>query len=67
MPHRILILTCCLFVSSSAWSARLALVIGNADYTEGRLKNPVNDARAIDAKLSSLGFSVTRVENLKRQ
>lgn len=47
-------------------AARLALVIGNADYVQGRLKNPVNDARAIDAKLALLGFSVQRVENLKR-
>lgn len=48
-------------------AARLALVIGNAAYTEGQLKNPVNDARAMDTKLASLGFKVQKVENMKRQ
>ena len=37
---------------------RLALVIGNSDYPDGRLANPVNDARDISAKLKSLGFDV---------
>ena len=51
----------------SAQAARQALVIGNAAYTEGALKNPVNDARAMDGKLTALGFKVMKVENLKRQ
>ena len=50
-----------------AQAARQALVIGNAAYTEGALKNPVNDARAMDGKLTALGFKVMKVENLKRQ
>lgn len=37
---------------------RLALVVGNSDYPDGRLANPVNDARDISAKLKSLGFDV---------
>ena len=38
---------------------RTALVIGNANYESvGRLKNPVNDARAIDAALRRVGFEV---------
>lgn len=53
-------------VSTEAHAARLALVIGNAAYQQSPLKNPVNDARAMDTKLRSLGFAVTKVENLKR-
>ena len=62
-----LILLC--FGSSAlvpAHAARQALVIGNAAYIEGPLKNPVNDARAMDQKLAGLGFKVQRVENMKR-
>lgn len=51
---------------ASAAQQRIALVIGNAAYTDGPLKNPVNDARAMDQKLASLGFRVQRIENLKR-
>ena len=50
-----------------AHASRQALVIGNAAYTEGPLKNPVNDARAMDDKLTALGFKVMKVEDLKRQ
>jgi hypothetical protein len=50
-----------------AHAARLALVIGNSDYVDSPLKNPVNDARAMDDKLGTLGFEVTRVENVKRR
>ena len=49
-----------------ALAARLALVIGNAAYADSPLKNPVNDARAVDKALTGLGFTVTRVENLER-
>lgn len=43
---------------------RVALVIGNADYAEARLTNPINDARAIRTKLVALGFQVQLVENM---
>jgi formylglycine-generating enzyme required for sulfatase activity len=56
-----------MFAVMPAQAARQALVIGNAAYTEGALKNPVNDARAMDGKLTALGFKVMKVENLKRQ
>ena len=49
-----------------AHAARVALVIGNAAYQEGPLKNPFSGARAMDQKLSSLGFKVQRIENLQR-
>ena len=44
---------------------RVALVIGNAAYQGSPLANPVNDARAVAARLRGLGFDVTLRENLK--
>jgi formylglycine-generating enzyme required for sulfatase activity len=44
---------------------RVALVIGNATYKQGPLRNPVNDANAMAGKLRSLGFDVILKENLK--
>ncbi len=45
-----------------------ALVIGNSAYPgSNRLDNPVNDARAMAAKLRSLGFKVTEVNNASRE
>lgn len=44
--------------------ARVALVIGNANYTASsvaRLANPVNDASDVADTLTRLGFSVTRL------
>jgi len=44
-----------------------AIVIGNGAYQgSGRLDNPINDARSISAKLTSMGFKVTTVENADR-
>jgi uncharacterized caspase-like protein len=44
-----------------------AIVIGNGAYQgSGRLENPINDARAISAKLKRMGFKVTTVENADR-
>lgn len=42
---------------------RVALVIGNADYKEAPLLNPVNDARDIAKMLESCGFKVILREN----
>lgn len=47
--------------------ARVALVIGNADYERGWLANPINDARAVTNALQKTGFKVTLVENANRQ
>ena len=44
--------------------ARLALVIGNASYPIGALRNPANDARAMGRTLRELGFEVMAFENL---
>jgi uncharacterized caspase-like protein len=42
---------------------RIALVIGNANYAIGPLKNPVNDARAMANALKELGFNIIAREN----
>ena len=42
---------------------KVALVIGNARYTTGDLKNPVNDARAMAKALRAKGFEVILREN----
>ncbi len=64
MVNKILLL---FLVSLSVFSQdekRLALVIGNANYDKGELKNPVNDARLIASTLDSLDFDVILKENL---
>ncbi len=52
-------------VSSEASSVtRQALVIGNSEYEyAGRLRNPVNDARAIGITLQEPSFELTAVKN----
>lgn len=47
-------------------SQRLALVIGNNAYTDGVLKNPINDARIMAATLRELNFEVRILENADR-
>jgi hypothetical protein len=43
---------------------RLALVIGNNDYSEvSKLSNPINDAKAIKNALEACGFEVMTLEN----
>ena len=47
---------------------RLALIIGNADYTYGgSLPNPVNDVRAMEDMLKKVGFEVMKFENLSQK
>ncbi len=43
---------------SSSSPERTALVIGNSDYSQGRLRNPINDAEDIAEVLQSAGFDV---------
>lgn len=64
----ILILLClgCL-TGPAAAQRRVALVIGNADYTSvAPLKNPGNDATAVAHLLRDLGFGVTVALNLDK-
>ncbi|MEK9967563.1 MAG: caspase family protein [Ferrovibrio sp.] len=49
-----------------ATQQRLALVIGNNAYSDGVLKNPINDARAMATTLRELGFEVRVLENADR-
>ena len=47
--------------ANAAASDRHALVIGNASYKEGPLKNPANDAEDMAAVLGRLGFDVVKL------
>lgn len=42
---------------------RMALIIGNSNYPVGKLKNPVNDAIAMELALKKLGFGVTTLRD----
>lgn len=54
-------------VSANAYAAkRVALVVGNNDYEQARLRNPVNDAVAIGEKLTAMGYQTTVLKNGKR-
>lgn len=57
------------FVASplAAAAPRIALVVGNSNYVETPLANPVNDARLVAATLRSLGFEVDlRLDAIRR-
>ncbi|MFN7694366.1 MAG: caspase domain-containing protein, partial [Burkholderiales bacterium] len=69
LPSLLLALFLALVLSEAqaqSTSRRVALVVGNAAYADSPLRSPVNDARAMEAKLKQLGFAVTKVENLQR-
>lgn len=42
---------------------RTAFVVGNADYPDALLRNPVRDARLVAGTLKELGFATTLTEN----
>lgn len=48
-------------VTGAMADGRVALVVGNSDYRRDELdlRNPVNDARALETTLSGMGFDVT--------
>src|ERR1044071_9648185 len=50
----------------AASERRVALVIGNGDYKDSPLRNPVNDARDMAHALGGLGFEVIYGENLSQ-
>ncbi len=63
-----ILLACCVHAQDRGLvqipeSRRLALVIGNSEYPQAPLKNPVNDASAMEATLKKLGFEVTTIKN----
>jgi uncharacterized caspase-like protein len=45
--------------------SRVALVIGNSNYVQGPLRNPINDARDMSARLRELGFVVVERTDLR--
>lgn len=49
--------------AQDAGEHRLALVIGNANYRNAPLTNPVNDARLMETVLKQAGFQVIKAEN----
>ncbi len=67
-PGVCLALLCMLGAVLPAHAARLALVIGNDQYTNiERLKNAKNDARLISGVLQKAGFEVTQVSDVGRE
>ena len=64
MRRLLIILVACVLVSvpivgDAAPERRVALVIGNSNYMDAPLRNPVNDATDMASVLKKLGFSVT--------
>jgi formylglycine-generating enzyme required for sulfatase activity len=59
------LLTVTILASALAQAAetRIALVIGNSDYSSGPLPNPANDAKLIADALTNLGFDVIARRN----
>ena len=51
---------------AQAAEPRIALVIGNSEYTSGPLPNPANDAKLIGEALSKLGFEVIARRNAEQ-
>ena len=50
-----------LLAQNTEQQRKTALVIGNANYQNGRLNNPVNDANDMAAALEELGFDVIKL------
>ncbi|MBU8892904.1 MAG: caspase family protein [Bacteroidales bacterium] len=65
MKKLIIVITVLFFCfSASSQERRLALIIGNGNYTSSTLSNPENDAKSMEKSLKALGFKVIRHENL---
>ena len=68
MYHILLIFMLFLFITVPTHAARLALIIGNADYQKvPSLDNPVNDAKDMAAELKKLGFVVRLETNASKR
>ena len=63
----VLLLLPMLATSAQSAPARSALVIGNSDYENAPLKNPVNDAALMASTLKGVGFEVMAHVNLDRR
>ena len=62
-----LAVACLTSAPAHAYDDRIALVIGNDNYTSEPLKNAVNDARAMQTALQALGFKVVFKSNADYQ
>src|SRR5882757_1896449 len=64
-PIRLTLLALAILAAAAAHAAetRIALVIGNSDYSSGPLPNPANDAKLIGDELTNLGFDVIARRN----
>ncbi len=61
---RSLIVVCWLMsVFTGAHAQRVALLVGNANYSVGRLSNPPNDVAVMESALKAVGFKVQKVLN----
>ena len=56
-----------LLLSSTAWSQRVALIIGNGAYADRPLRNPVSDAQLMQSTLQDLGFQMQVATNVDRR
>jgi len=57
-----------LFTTNLLAKNRVALLIGNSNYTHGgSLDNPVHDVRALKRALENLGFTVLKYENCSQK
>jgi hypothetical protein len=66
-PALLALLALCFFAGSALAERRVALVIGNVNYTSvNPLKNPANDASGIADTLRRLGFEVTLATDLDK-
>ncbi len=64
---RLLILFLMLLVPTGAWASKVALVIGNAQYSGvATLDNPLNDSRDVARALTRQGFEVVEGRDLSR-
>jgi uncharacterized caspase-like protein len=57
----------CAAAGAATAEPKVALVIGNAAYPGAPLRNPVNDANAIAARLRAVGFDVTLRTNVTQR
>ena len=71
MPKRLnnsLPILLCALALSSAFAAKEALLIANADYSHfGKLPNPITDAQQLADVLRQIGFNVNVVENASKE
>ena len=66
MRKAFILLALLLFTTASQAASRVALVVGNGSYLQGRLANPTNDAQDVSRALRQLGFQVDLVQDSNR-